>query len=136
MAGFRAEFLDEDGIGGLDGERATRLCALSFSERGYDPDVLGEVSVVLVGPEEIKDLNHRFRGKDSPTDVLSFTMDGPDGEMVGEIVICPELAELGLDELVVHGTLHLSGMDHGEDFESSEMYSAQQRVMERFEADG
>ncbi len=100
----------------------------------HDPDELGEVSVVLVGAEEMQSLNHRFRDKNYPTDVLSFTMDGPGGEMVGEIVICPEAAEMGLDELVVHGTLHLCGLDHGDDFEASEMHHVQERVMDRSES--
>src|SRR3712207_9235027 len=49
--------------------------------------------------------------------------------MVGEVVICPASAEMGVEELVVHGALHLSGMDHGEDFEGSEMAGAQEAVM-------
>ena len=85
---------------------------------------------MLVKPELMRELNLKFRGKDAPTDVLSFELDGPYGEMVGEIVICPECAEMDLEELVVHGALHLSGMDHGEDFEASEMARVQARVME------
>jgi probable rRNA maturation factor len=85
--------------------------------------------VVLVEPEVIRDLNLRFRSRDEPTDVLSFEVDGPYGEMVGEVVICPASAEMGVEELVVHGALHLSGMDHGEDFEGSEMAGAQEAVM-------
>lgn len=134
---FRVDLLDEENLGGLDAGRATRLCSLAFSETGHNPDELGEVSVVLVKPDEMKTLNRRFREKDYPTDVLSFTIDGPDGEMVGEIVICPEAAsQMGLDELVVHGTLHLSGLDHGDDFDASEMSGIQTRIMSRFEANG
>lgn len=127
---FRVDLLDEEGLGGISGKSATRLCALAFSEMGHDPAGLGEVSVVLVGAEEMRGLNSRFRDRDYATDVLSFTMDGPGGEMVGEIVICPEAAEMKLDELVVHGTLHLCGLDHGDDFEASEMSGIQRRVME------
>ena len=86
--------------------------------------------MVLVGPGTIRDLNARFRDKDRETDVLSFEVDGPYGEMVGEIVICPACAEMGVEELVVHGALHLAGMDHGEDFDGSEMALAQSAVME------
>jgi probable rRNA maturation factor len=59
-------------------------------------------------------------------------VDGPYGEMVGEVVICPSCAGsgMGVDELVVHGALHLGGMDHGEDFESSEMAGVQRAVVE------
>lgn len=90
--------------------------------------------MVLVGPEAIRSLNSEFRGKDTETDVLSFEVDGPYGEMVGEVVICPECADMPIEELVVHGALHLAGMDHGEDFGASEMAGAQRSAMEK--ADG
>ncbi|MDQ5819047.1 MAG: rRNA maturation RNase YbeY, partial [Actinomycetota bacterium] len=88
-------------------------------------------SVVLVKPDTIRDLNLRFRNRNEPTDVLSFEVDGPYGEMVGEIVICPECAgpHMDVEELVVHGALHLSGMDHGEDFEDSEMALEQETIL-------
>jgi probable rRNA maturation factor len=126
---FTVAVLDEAGYGRLDPELATRLTAAAFSSRGFDVERLGEVSVALVEPTVIRDLNLRFRGKDEPTDVLSFEVDGPYGEMVGEVVICPACAEMGVEELVVHGALHLSGMDHGEDFEGSEMARTQEAVM-------
>jgi probable rRNA maturation factor len=93
---------------------------------------VGEASVVLVAPGTIRKLNAQFRGKDRETDVLSFEVDGPYGEMVGEVVVCPECAEMPVEELVVHGALHLAGMDHPEDFEASEMSRVQQSVMGRF----
>jgi probable rRNA maturation factor len=126
---FTVEVLDEAGYGALDPELATRLVATVFSCRGFDIERLGEVSVALVGPGVIRNLNLKFRSKDELTDVLSFEVDGPYGEMVGEVVICPACAEMGVEELVVHGALHLSGMDHGEDFEGSEMARAQEAVM-------
>ena len=124
--------LDEVGYAGLDTERATRLFATTFSTLGLDLEQIGEVSVALVDPETIRDLNLRFRDRDATTDVLSFEVDGPYGEMVGEVVICPLCAdpEMGVDELVVHGALHLGGMDHGEDFGASEMARVQRAVME------
>jgi probable rRNA maturation factor len=126
---FTVEVLDEAGYGALDPELATRLVATVFFCRGFDVERLGEVSVALVGPGVIRDLNLRFRGKDERTDVLSFEVDGPYGEMAGEVVICPACAEMGVEELVVHGALHLSGMDHEEDFEGSEMARAQEAVI-------
>jgi probable rRNA maturation factor len=124
--------LDEVGHVGLDEGRAAHLFAASFTNLGLDLERIGEVSVALVDPETIRDLNLRFRDKDEPTDVLSFEVDGPYGEMVGEVVICPSCArpEMGVDELVVHGALHLGGMDHGEDFGASEMARVQRAVME------
>lgn len=124
--------VDEVGYAGLGEETASRLFAASFSKVGLDVARIGEVSVALVDAETIRDLNLRFRGRDEPTDVLSFEVDGPYGEMVGEVVICPSCAgpEVGVEELVVHGALHLGGMDHGEDFESSEMAGVQMAVIE------
>jgi probable rRNA maturation factor len=126
---FTVAVLDEAGYGGLDAALATLLCVTAFSSCGLDVERMGEVSVALVEPDAIRDLNRKFRGKDEPTDVLSFLLDGPYGEMVGEVVICPACAELGVEELVVHGALHLSGMDHPEDFDGSEMARVQQAVM-------
>ena len=124
--------LDEGGHAGLDTERATRLFAAALSILGLDLERIGEVSVAIVDPEAIRDLNFEFRDRDEPTDVLSFEVDGPYGEMVGEVVICPNCADHGMsvDELVVHGALHLGGMEHGADFGASEMARLQRAVME------
>jgi probable rRNA maturation factor len=129
---FSVAVLDEVGYAGLDELRAARLFAVVFSRRGFDLELVGEVSVALVDAETIRDLNVRFRSKDEPTDVLSFEVDGPYGEMVGEVVVCPACTspEVGVEELVVHGALHLGGMDHGDDFEGSEMAMVQEAVME------
>jgi probable rRNA maturation factor len=126
---FAVAVLDEASYGRLAAERATELCAAAFSNRGLDVERMGEVSVALVEPATIRDLNLEFRGRSEPTDVLSFEVDGPYGEMVGEVVICPRCARMDVEELVVHGALHLSGMDHGKDFEGSEMARAQEVVM-------
>jgi len=80
-----------------------------------------ELSVLLTGNEEIRELNREYRGKDKPTDVLSFPME--DEHLLGDIVISTEKAasqavEFGVtvDEemarLLVHGLLHLAGYDH------------------------
>jgi probable rRNA maturation factor len=122
--------VDEVGHAGLGEETASRLFEAAFSRVGLDVTRIGEVSVALVDAETIRDLNLRFRNKDESTDVLSFGVDGPYGEMVGEVVICPSCTGMGVEELVVHGALHLGGMDHGEDFESSEMAGVQEAVME------
>ncbi len=126
---FTVAVIDQAGYGMLDAGRATELCSAAFSKSGIDVERMGEVSVALVEPAAIRDLNREFRGKDEPTDVLSFEVDGPYGEMVGEVVICPGCAQMSVEELVVHGALHLSGMDHGEDFEGSEMALEQETIM-------
>ena len=89
------------------------------------------MAVALVGEEEIQALNREHRGRDRPTDVLSFPVDGP-GEVagpreLGDVVVCPEQVE-DLVEAVVHGVLHLCGYDHETD--GGEMLALQDRVME------
>ena len=101
-----------------------------------------ELSVRLAGDEEVRGLNAHWRGKDKPTNVLSFPMaepyeleqadeDGP-AIMLGDIIlargVCErEAAEKGvtIDEhathLVVHGTLHLLGYDHQADSDATDM---------------
>ena len=135
---FAVALLDKVGYAGVDETRATRLFAAALSRRGVDLECVGEVSVALVDAETMRDLNVRFRSKNEPTDVLSFEVDGPYGEMVGEVVVCPACAspERGVEELVVHGALHLGGMDHGEDFEGSEMALVQEAVMEEVRGEG
>jgi probable rRNA maturation factor len=129
---FSVAVLDEVSNGNLPPERATTLVAAAFAARGLDLNRLGEVSVVLVPLDVIQQLNLKYRDIDSPTDVLSFEIDGPYGEMFGEVVISPEYVGFDracVEELVIHGALHLAGMDHGDDFDRSEMATAQRDVL-------
>jgi len=96
-----------------------------------------ELSVSLVGRDEIAELHQRYMGEPGPTDVLSFPQDddpfdgGP--ALLGDVVICPEVAaeqEGGESEvrlLLVHGILHLLGYDHLTDEERAEMWARQER---------
>ena len=94
----------------------------------------GHLAIAVVGPEEMRALNLRHRGRDRPTDVLSFPVDGA-GESagpreLGDVVICPEAAHgLELEEAVVHGVLHLVGYDHERD--DGQMLDLQARIMDR-----
>jgi probable rRNA maturation factor len=91
----------------------------------------GHVAIALVSEEEIERLNREHRGRDRPTDVLSFPVDeaGPAAgpRELGDVVICPERTE-DLAEAVVHGVLHLCGYDHERD--TGEMLALQDRVMD------
>jgi probable rRNA maturation factor len=120
------------GIDGIlsDGPTAVEveeLCALALSTAGIDE---GHVAVEFVAAERIRELNREYRSKDAPTDVLSFGVDedgasaGP--RELGDIVICPEHTG-DLREAVVHGALHLSGMDHEAD--DGEMLALQAELM-------
>jgi probable rRNA maturation factor len=129
---FSVAVLDEVNHEKLTSERATELCAAAFSARSLDVERIGEVSVALVALPVLHELNLKYRKIDSPTDVLSFGIDGPYGEMLGEIVVAPEYARFdrsGVEELVVHGALHLAGMDHGDEFEGTEMAVVQEAVL-------
>jgi probable rRNA maturation factor len=86
--------------------------------------------VEFVDAERIAELNAAHRGKDGPTDVLSFGVDedgvpaGP--RELGDVVICPEHTE-DLLEAVIHGVLHLTGMDHETD--EGEMLALQAEIL-------
>jgi probable rRNA maturation factor len=113
-----------------------------------------EISVRLTGDEEVRALNRQYRGKDAPTNVLSFPMIQPDlldtvtrntddGEaLLGDIVlahgVCArEAAEKGiglpdhLTHLLVHGVLHLLGYDHHGDGEAEAMEAIEREVLAR-----
>jgi probable rRNA maturation factor len=90
----------------------------------------GHLAVELVDEERIRALNRDHRGRDRPTDVLSFPVDerGPASgpRELGDVVICPEHTE-DLAEAVVHGVLHLCGYDHETD--DGEMLALQEEVI-------
>ena len=90
----------------------------------------GHLAVTLVDEATIRRLNREHRGKDAPTDVLSFPVDGVGPAQgpreLGDVAICLEHTE-DLEEAVVHGVLHLCGYDHETD--RGEMLALQDRVM-------
>jgi len=94
----------------------------------------GHLAVALVDAERIRELNLEHRGRDEPTDVLSFPVDeagpalGP--RELGDVVICPEHSE-NLHEAVVHGVLHLCGYDHESD--EGQMLALQDEIMAALE---
>ncbi len=105
------------------------LCATAAASRGVRE---GHVAVEYVTAERIAEINARHRGRPQPTDVLSFPIDGagparsgPPREL-GDIVICPEHTA-DLREAVVHGMLHLLGMDHESD--AGEMLALQDELL-------
>ena len=90
----------------------------------------GELSVLLVDDDEIRQLNLKYLGRDRPTNVMAFPMDGPDPKILGDVVISTETAQresqelgIGTEEyialLLIHGILHLLGYDHERDEEEA-----------------
>jgi len=102
-----------------------------------------EVTIRLVDEAESHELNLTYRGKDKPTNVLSFPFEAPPGielPLLGDLIICRQVVEQEADEqgksveahwahMVVHGTLHLLGYDHIEDEEAEEMEALETEIM-------
>lgn len=154
----------------VDLHRWARLAEAVLADEGVTGDT--ELSVLFVDERSMAELNRRFAGEDSATDVLAFPIDEepvesgrwPDAggsgpgwvppepsdlpRLLGDVVICPEVAWRnsvgedsagGLDAayqdelalLVVHGILHLQGMDHEDDEGTSAMRQREQELLER-----
>ncbi|MDQ3849647.1 MAG: rRNA maturation RNase YbeY [Actinomycetota bacterium] len=118
------------GASRLPREEIERLLSLALASAGTEA---GHVAVEFVSAERIAELNAAHRGEEAPTDVLSFPMDGAGGAQagpvpveLGDIVICPEHTR-DLREVVVHGALHLAGMDHERD--DGEMLALQREIL-------
>ena len=111
-----------------------------------------EVSVRLTGDDEVQELNAKWRGKDRPTNVLSFPLAGESelatapqdapALMLGDIVLAhgvctEEAADKGISveehaaHLIVHGTLHLLGYDHMDDKSADDMEKREARALAR-----
>ena len=102
-----------------------------------------EMTVRIVDEAESHALNLNYRGKDRPTNVLSFPFECPDEvelPLLGDLVICRQVVEREAQEqdkpvmahwahMVVHGSLHLLGYDHIEDDEAEKMESLETQIM-------
>jgi probable rRNA maturation factor len=135
---------------------ATRAVAAAVAQTPFgalaETPALVEVSVRLTSDDEVQALNRQYRGKDKPTNVLSFpmvqrdlldtvTQNSDDGEvLLGDIVlahgVCTrEAAERGVavethaTHLIVHGALHLLGYDHQADDEGDAMEEIERRAL-------
>ncbi len=137
-------------------ELARAAAEAAIAESGY-PELLTsarpvELSVRLTGDEQVRGLNAEWRGKDKPTNVLSFPMADkadlhratlPERELLlGDIVLARGVCEseaadksLPLEchaaHLIVHGTLHLLGFDHGDEADAADMEQREVRALAR-----
>jgi probable rRNA maturation factor len=119
--------IDDVDVEGPTAVEVEELCALALSSAGIED---GHIAIEFVAEDRIRELNREYRKIDAPTDVLSFGVDeagvsaGP--RELGDIMICRAHTE-DLREAVVHGALHLSGMDHETD--EGEMLALQAELM-------
>ena len=123
--------------GEADFQRWLDAAVLPFQEEA-------EVTVRLVDEAESNQLNLTYRGKDKPTNVLSFPFECPPGvelPLLGDLIICRQVVEREASEqnkpllahwahMVVHGSLHLLGYDHIDDEEAEEMEALEVEFMQ------
>lgn len=129
-----------------------KLLNFALTKQGIEEEC--EVSVTFVNNERIQEINREYRGKDKPTDVISFALEEMgEGEIaisgtnlprvLGDIIIstdkaCEQAEEYGhsfqreLGFLAVHGFLHLLGYDHETEEEEKEMFDLQRRILDEF----
>jgi len=148
--GVQVVAVDEQTTVEVESERWRQLAVDALTKQGVTG---GECNLLFVDSDAIQELNDAHRGKDRPTDVLSFPLDGAAAtephDLIGDIVVCPEIAatnapqhegqdhhrgsvedELAL--LVVHGVLHLLGYDHMQDEEAEVMERLEQQLLGEF----
>jgi len=108
----------------------------------------GELCIRIITPDESQQLNCDYRGKDKPTNVLSFPFEAPSFDIpgglpidiIGDLAICAEVVEREATEqnkvlahhwahMVIHGTLHLLGFDHIKDDEAEIMESLERELL-------
>ncbi|TMO81763.1 rRNA maturation RNase YbeY [Pseudoalteromonas spongiae] len=102
-----------------------------------------ELTIRISDAKESQQLNHEYRGKDKPTNVLSFPFEAPPGielPLIGDLIICPEVVlQESIEQekafhdhfahMVVHGCLHLMGYDHIDSEEALEMESLEKQLL-------
>lgn len=102
-----------------------------------------EVTIRIVDHAESQELNLTYRGKDKPTNVLSFPFEAPpeiELSLLGDLIICRQVVETEAVEqqktaeehwahMVIHGCLHLLGYDHIEDDEAEEMEALETEIL-------
>lgn len=130
---------------GLPGQAELEAWVAAVLAR-HDVAADSELTVRLVDSQESQALNRDYRGRDRPTNVLSFPFESPPGvalPLLGDLVIChPVVAAEAAEQdkpladhyahMVVHGTLHLLGYDHIEDEEAEAMERLEREILAEF----
>lgn len=114
-----------------------------WADAGWQGDGETEITLRVVDEAESADLNSRYRGRNYPTNVLSFPFEVPDGvtlDLLGDLVVCADVIEREAREqgktlqahwaqMVIHGMLHLQGYDHQNDQEAEIMEGLEVRLL-------
>ena len=128
----------------LAGLEALARTAVAAALAGAEEEGACEVALLFTDDASIAEINAEWRGKDKPTNVLSFPFEAPPGlelPLLGDLVICRQVVEAEAVEqgkplmahwahMVVHGSLHLLGYDHIEDEEAEEMEQLERDIMQ------
>jgi probable rRNA maturation factor len=127
---------------GSDVPDEASFCTWTLAALGEDKKRVGLV-IRIVDEAESRALNKRYRGKDKPTNVLSFPFEAPQGvdiDHLGDLVICAAVVDREaadqhkpLDHhwahMVVHGVLHLRGYDHQDEQQASAMEALETQIL-------
>lgn len=122
-------------------EQLTHWVGCVFSRHPEDERL--ELTIRLVDSAESQTLNRDYRGKDKPTNVLSFPFENPPGmtlPLLGDLIICHDVVVQEASEqqkplthhyahIVIHGTLHLMGYDHIDEQEAEEMEQIERELL-------
>ncbi|WOJ98107.1 rRNA maturation RNase YbeY [Congregibacter brevis] len=126
-----------------DDQTLLRAAETALALGTTEPDKHWEAGLRIVDIAEMRQLNSQYRGKDKPTNVLSFPADLPPDvtvDLLGDIVICAPVVEeeaatqekplaAHWDHMLIHGVLHLLGFDHESDAEATHMESLETRAL-------
>lgn len=102
-----------------------------------------ELTIRIVEQTESQQLNHQYRHKDKPTNVLSFPFEVPEGidlNLLGDLVVCADIVEQEAQQqhktstahwahMITHGCLHLLGYDHISESEANEMEALEIKIL-------
>lgn len=116
--------------------------ALQALEKTVKKPQQGIINLIVITPDEMAQMNKQFRGKEGPTDILTFSYYSPEltsSDIAGEIYLCLEKIKLYAEEagktykeqleyIIIHGLTHLMGYDHEDDADWQEMEKVEKKI--------
>lgn len=116
--------------------------ALQTLEKVVKKPQRGMINLIVIDPAEMAEMNEQFRGKEGPTDILTFSYYSPNlssSDVAGEIYLCLEKIKIYAEEagktyreqleyIIIHGLTHLMGYDHENDDDWQEMKKVENEI--------